>query len=105
MNRSQQSRIRRGRIFQQIQNPQSVPLGELQMIGFLEDGLGGIQGVAQDELSQIGVLERYSTHQQRLFRGVNPQGHPAIIFDDRSRHGLLPDVRIQRVHQEAQVFK
>ncbi|HEY1206583.1 MAG TPA: hypothetical protein VGF05_17960 [Bryobacteraceae bacterium] len=71
----------------QLQNPQTVPFGELHTIGFLDDILGGTQRVPNDEFRQVGVLQRHRPQEQRLFLGSNPQGHPAIVFDRYSRHG------------------
>jgi hypothetical protein len=51
------------------------------MIGFLDDGLGRTQCVPNDEIRQVGVVQRHRPHKKRFFLGPNPQGHPAIVFD------------------------
>src|ERR1035438_8384630 len=83
----QQFRIRRWRILQQIENPQTIPLGELHMIRLLDNRLGGAHGVMNNKIRQVGVLQRHRTHEQRFFLGPNPQGHPAVVFHRYSRHG------------------
>jgi len=60
------------------------------MIGFLNYGLGCTQGVPNDEIRQVGVLQRYRPQEHRFFRGPNPQGHSAIVFDRYSWHGRIP---------------
>ena len=57
------------------------------MIRLLDDGLGGTQGVTNDKIRQVGVVQRHGTQEQRFFLGPNPQGHPAIVFHRYSRHG------------------
>jgi len=51
------------------------------MVGFLNHGPRSQQRVPNDEISQIGVLERHRPQEDRLFLGPNPQGHPAIVFN------------------------
>jgi hypothetical protein len=57
------------------------------MIGLLDNGAGGMQGVTNDKIRQVSVVERHRTQKQRFFLGSNPQGHPAVIFNCYSRHG------------------
>ena len=58
------------------------------MIRLLDDGLGGTQGVTNDKIRQVSVVQGHCTQEQRFFLGPNPQGHPAVIFDGYSGHGL-----------------
>ena len=51
------------------------------------DGLGGTQGVTNNKIRQVGVVQRHRTQEQRFFLVPNPQGHPAIVFNRYSRHG------------------
>ena len=60
------------------------------MIRLLDHGLGGAQGVTNDKIRQVGVLQRLRTQEQRFFFGPNSQGHPAVIFNRYSRHGSSP---------------
>jgi hypothetical protein len=57
------------------------------MIRFLDYGLGGTQGVTNDEIRQIGVIERHGTQEHCLFLGPNAQGQAAVVFDCYSGHG------------------
>jgi hypothetical protein len=63
------------------------------MLGLLDHVFCGAQGVAEDEIGEIGVLERHGPQQQRLFLGTNAQGHLVIVFDSDPGHGahLLSD--------------
>jgi len=56
------------------------------MICLFDDGLGGSQGVTNDEIREVGVLQRHRTQEHRFFLGPNPQGHPAVILNRYSRH-------------------
>jgi hypothetical protein len=78
--------MRSWRILQQIENPQTIPGGELQMIRLLDDGLGGKQGVTKDKIRQVRMAQRNRAQEQRFFLGANPQGHPAIVLNRYSRH-------------------
>ena len=51
------------------------------MIRFLNDRLGGTQGVAKDKIRQVGTTQRHRAQEQRFFLGPNPEGHPAIVFN------------------------
>jgi hypothetical protein len=75
-------------MLQQIQNPQTISAGKLDMIRLVDDGLGGPHSVMNDKIRKVSVLQRHGTHEQRFFLGPNPQGHPAIVFDGYSRHGM-----------------
>jgi hypothetical protein len=69
-----------------MQNPQTVPPGEVYLIRLPDDGLRGKQGVTKDEIRQIGVVQRHRAQEQRFFLGPNPQGHPAVVFNRYSGH-------------------
>ena len=56
------------------------------MIGFLNDGFRGPQGVPKHKIGQVGVFQRYCTKEQRFLLGPNPQGHAAVVFDRYSWH-------------------
>jgi hypothetical protein len=43
------------------------------MIRLLDHSLSGKQGVTKDKFRQIGMVQRDSTQEQRLFLGPNPQ--------------------------------
>jgi hypothetical protein len=60
------------------------------MIRLLNDGFGGTQGMMEDKIRQVSVLQRYRAHEQRFFLGANPQGHSAVVFNRYSRHGRIP---------------
>jgi len=72
------------------------------MIGLLDHGLGGEQGMTDDEIRQVGTVESHRPHQEGLFLGADPQRHPAIVFDGSSRHYSSPtySVHIQIVQSE-----
>jgi len=74
-------------MLQQVEDPEAIPLGELQVICLFDHGLGGQQGVTKDKICQVGVLQRYRAQEQRFLLGPNPQGHPAVVFNRYSRHG------------------
>jgi hypothetical protein len=79
-------------MLQQIQNPQTIPFGELHMIRLLDNGLGRTHSVTNDKIRQVGVVQRNRTQEQPFFLGPNPQGHPAIVLDRYSRHGSHPSL-------------
>jgi hypothetical protein len=57
------------------------------VIRLLDDGFGGTQGVTNDKIRQVGVVQRHRTKEQSLFLSPNPQGHSAVVFNRYSRHG------------------
>ena len=72
------------------------------MIGFLNDGLGGAQCVAKDEIRQIGVLERHCAQQREPFpphEFARTSGCCLRLLVLASRD-LSSCVHIQRVQQE-----
>jgi hypothetical protein len=43
------------------------------MVRLLNDGLGGGQGVTNDKIRQVGVVQRHRPQEQRLFLSPDPQ--------------------------------
>ena len=70
--------VRRGRILQQIQNPQTIPAGKLHMLRSLDDRLGGAQGAMNNEIRQVGMVQRHCAQEQRFVFGTNPQRQPIL---------------------------
>ncbi len=71
------------------------------MFGFLDDGLGGTQRVPNDEIRQVGVLQRHRPQEHRFFLGaefVRTSGYCLRPLLLAWRDCLLP-VHIQIVHQ------
>jgi hypothetical protein len=97
----QQSYIRRWRVLQQIENARAIPRRELYMIRLIDYSLGGANGVMDNKICQVRVLQCHRPHEQRFLLGPNPQGHPAVILDRYSRHGVILAVHIQIVHQNS----
>jgi hypothetical protein len=60
------------------------------MISLLNHGLGGTQGVTEDKIRQVRVLQRYCPQKQGLFFCANAEGHTAVIFDRYSWHDGIP---------------
>jgi hypothetical protein len=59
LSRRQQFCVRRRRILQQIDYPQTVPLRELYAVRLLNYGCGGTQGVAKHKICEVGTAECY----------------------------------------------
>jgi hypothetical protein len=68
-----ESRVRRRRILQQVQDPQTISLGELHVIRLVDYSLCGTHCVSNDKIRQVGVIKRHRTQEQRFFLGPNPQ--------------------------------
>lgn len=62
----------------------------MYVIRLLDNGLSGAQGVANDKISQVGVVQRHGTQEKRLIFGANAQRQPAVVFHRYSRHGSAP---------------
>jgi hypothetical protein len=75
-------------MLQQIENPQTVPPGELRMLRLIDDGLGGKQGMTKDKIRQVRVVQRHRPQEQRFFLSSDPQGQPAVIFNCSSRQAI-----------------
>ena len=77
-------------MLQQIKDPCAVPGGKPHVIRFLDDGLGGFEGVAKNEIGQVGMVERYGAEEESFVLGPNAEGHAAIAFNGDSGHGDIP---------------
>ncbi len=72
-----------------MQDPQAIPFGEPHATRLFDYGFGGAHCVSNDKIRQVGLVERYRTHEHGLFLGPNPQGHPVVVFHRYSRHGSM----------------
>jgi hypothetical protein len=64
------------------------------MICLFKDGFGCSQGVPEDKISQVSVVDRHCSQKQSFFLGSNPQRHPTIVFYRYSRHGSNSSVML-----------
>ena len=59
------------------------------MVRLLDDRHRGTQGVTNDKIRQVCVVQRHRTQAERFFLGPNPQGYAVVIFNRYSRHGSV----------------
>ena len=48
------------------------------MLRSLDDRLGGAQGVMNNEIRQVGMVQRHCTQERRFVFGTNPQRQPIL---------------------------
>jgi hypothetical protein len=73
-----------------MENVQTIPAGELEMIRLINDRLGCSQGMTKDKIRQVGVVQRHRPQEQSFFFGANPQRYAPVIFNCSSGHGKNP---------------
>jgi hypothetical protein len=76
-----------GRVFERIEHTEAVAAGELDVFRFADDDTGGVECVAENEVCEVGAVERYGTDQEGLLVGAKADGHATVVFDGGAGHG------------------
>ena len=79
------------RVLQRIQHSQAVALGQAQMLGLFDDLAGRLQGMAQDEIGHVGMLDGHNASASPVVL-ANAQGKPPVIVHERHQCPKFVDV-------------
>jgi len=75
-----------GRILQHFEYTEAVTARKLDVFRFPDDGSGGVECVAENEVCEVGAVEGYGAHQEGLLIGAKADGHAAVVFDCGAGH-------------------
>lgn len=82
-----ESEIWSGWIFEHFEHAEAVAAGELDVFRIPDDGSGGGECMAEDEICEVGAVECYGADQEGLLVGTKADGHAAVVFNGWAGHG------------------
>jgi len=70
-----------------VKHTETVTLGQAQMLGTVNDLKRGIQGMPENKIVHVSVLDCHCAHQYCFVGGTDAQRESAVVFDDGTGHG------------------
>jgi len=74
-------------ILQCVKHPEAVTLGQAQTLGTVNDLTRGIQGMPENKVGHVSVLDCHCAHQYCFVGGTDAQLESAFVFDSGTGHG------------------